>query len=99
MCCNSFITFQSSLGNLLRLRVRLADRLFAIHKLHANYGRVFSEWSALEKTMGDGLQVTIVFKDCSVKILLKHYFPHNRKLGITWIVTLLQLMHTWKRKI
>ena len=48
---------QSSLGDLLRLRVRLSDRLFAIHKLHANYGRVFSEWSALEKTMGDGLQV------------------------------------------
>lgn len=35
----------------------MADRLFAIHKLHANYGRVFSEWSALEKNMGDTLQV------------------------------------------
>ena len=56
------------MGNLLRLRVRLADRLFAIHKLHANYGRVFSEWSALEKTMGDGLQV----------ITFLHSIPHCR---------------------
>jgi len=47
---------ESGLGNLLRIRVRLADRVYAIHKLHANYGRVFSEWSALEKTMGDSLQ-------------------------------------------
>lgn len=51
------LLIKSSLGELLRLRVRLADRLFAIHKLHANYGRVFSEWSALERTMGDSLQV------------------------------------------
>ena len=50
---------QTGLGNLLRTRVRLADRLYAIHKLHSNYGRVFSEWSALEKAMGDGLQVPI----------------------------------------
>jgi len=47
---------ESGLANLLRIRVRLADRIYAIHKLHANYGRVFSEWSALEKTMGDSLQ-------------------------------------------
>ena len=35
----------------------MVERLYAIHKLHANYGRVFSEWSAKEKEMGDGLQV------------------------------------------
>ncbi|EFX86509.1 hypothetical protein DAPPUDRAFT_307827 [Daphnia pulex] len=63
---------QSSLGNLLRLRVRLADRLFAIHKLHANYGRVFSEWSALEKTMGDGLQKAGHYMDCYAAAIDAH---------------------------
>nr|CAD7266002.1 unnamed protein product [Timema shepardi]CAD7577502.1 unnamed protein product [Timema californicum] len=47
---------QSNVGNFLRVRARMAERLYAIHKLHANYGRVFSEWSAKEKEMGDGLQ-------------------------------------------
>ncbi|PNF41162.1 Sorting nexin-4 [Cryptotermes secundus] len=47
---------QNNLGNLLRVRARLVERLYGIHKLHANYGRVFSEWSAKEKEMGDGLQ-------------------------------------------
>lgn len=42
------------LNGLLRARVKLAERVFVIHKLHANYGRVFSEWSVFEKTMGDG---------------------------------------------
>lgn len=55
---------ETGLGNLLRVRVRLADRIFAIHKLHGNYGRVFSEWSALEKTMGDGLQRAGHYMDC-----------------------------------
>nr|CAD7458925.1 unnamed protein product [Timema tahoe] len=47
---------QNNVGNLLRVRARMAEKLYAIHKLHANYGRVFSEWSAKEKEMGDGLQ-------------------------------------------
>ncbi|KAJ9589932.1 hypothetical protein L9F63_016955 [Diploptera punctata] len=34
----------------------MVERLYTLHKLHANYGRVFSEWSAKEKEMGDGLQ-------------------------------------------
>lgn len=42
------------LQNLLKTRTRLAERYYTIYKLHANYGRVFSEWSAAEKTMGDG---------------------------------------------
>uniref|UniRef100_A0AAQ6A461 PX domain-containing protein n=1 Tax=Amphiprion ocellaris TaxID=80972 RepID=A0AAQ6A461_AMPOC len=36
--------------------VRVADRLYGVYKVHGNYGRVFSEWSAIEKEMGDGLQ-------------------------------------------
>lgn len=42
------------LSNLLKTRAKLAERIYAIHKLHANYGRVFSEWSVAEKSMGDG---------------------------------------------
>ena len=49
--------FQNNLCNLLRVRARLAEKQYSLYKLHANYGRVFSEWSAIEKEMGDGLQV------------------------------------------
>ncbi|KAM8910262.1 sorting nexin-4-like [Spinachia spinachia] len=47
---------QSHTSQLLRARVRVADRLYGVYKVHGNYGRVFSEWSAVEKEMGDGLQ-------------------------------------------
>ncbi|KAM3861854.1 sorting nexin-4-like [Diretmus argenteus] len=43
-------------SQLLRVRARVADRLYGVYKVHGNYGRVFSEWSAIEKEMGDGLQ-------------------------------------------
>nr|XP_006815859.1 PREDICTED: sorting nexin-4-like [Saccoglossus kowalevskii] len=46
----------NNISNLLRIRAKLAERLFGIHKIHGNYGRVFSEWSGIEKKMGDGLQ-------------------------------------------
>lgn len=54
---NTVLFLQNNLHNLLRVRARLASRLYSIHKLHQGYGRVFSEWSAVEKDMGDGLQV------------------------------------------
>uniref|UniRef100_A0A8C4QGN5 Sorting nexin 4 n=1 Tax=Eptatretus burgeri TaxID=7764 RepID=A0A8C4QGN5_EPTBU len=44
------------ISQLLKVQMRVADRLYGIYKIHANYGRVFSEWSAIEKDMGDGLQ-------------------------------------------
>ncbi|XP_075867327.1 sorting nexin-4-like isoform X1 [Nelusetta ayraudi] len=47
---------QSHTSQLLRARARVADRLYAVYKVHGNYGRVFSEWSAIEREMGDGLQ-------------------------------------------
>ncbi|XP_053732791.1 sorting nexin-4-like isoform X2 [Synchiropus splendidus] len=46
----------SVISQLLRVRARVADRLYGVYKVHGNYGRVFSEWSAIEKEMGDGLQ-------------------------------------------
>ncbi|XP_068102348.1 LOW QUALITY PROTEIN: sorting nexin-4 [Hyperolius riggenbachi] len=47
---------QSVISHLLRVLARVADRLYGVYKVHGNYGRVFSEWSAIEKEMGDGLQ-------------------------------------------
>uniref|UniRef100_A0A673BCE7 Sorting nexin-4-like n=1 Tax=Sphaeramia orbicularis TaxID=375764 RepID=A0A673BCE7_9TELE len=44
------------ISQLLRVRAKVADRLYGVYKVHGNYGRVFSEWSAIEKEMGDGLQ-------------------------------------------
>ncbi|XP_072300328.1 sorting nexin-4 isoform X2 [Eucyclogobius newberryi] len=44
------------ISQLLRVRARVADRLYGVYKVHGNYGRIFSEWSAIEKEMGDGLQ-------------------------------------------
>ncbi|XP_050312323.1 sorting nexin-4-like [Anthonomus grandis grandis] len=49
--------FQNSVTQLLKNRSRVAERTYAVHKLHANYGRVFSEWSASERdATGDSLQ-------------------------------------------
>lgn len=53
---------QNNLCNLLRVRARLVEKQHSLYKLHANYGRVFSEWSAIEKGMGDELQVFLVIK-------------------------------------
>ncbi|XP_066907791.1 sorting nexin-4 [Halyomorpha halys] len=47
---------QGSLSNLLRIRSRAALRIYNVHKLSSGYGKVFSEWSAIEKEMGDSLQ-------------------------------------------
>ncbi|CAG9764351.1 unnamed protein product [Ceutorhynchus assimilis] len=52
------INFQSILNSLLKARCRVAEKEFTVHKLHANYGRVFSEWSVIENEMGDALQKT-----------------------------------------
>lgn len=52
-----YLIFQNNLCNLLRVRARLVEKQHGLYKLHANYGRVFSEWSAIEREMGDGLQV------------------------------------------
>ncbi|CAH1961925.1 unnamed protein product [Acanthoscelides obtectus] len=52
------ITLHNNLNNLLKARSRVAEKQYTVHKLHANYGRVFSEWSVIEKEMGDALQKT-----------------------------------------
>ncbi|TGZ52071.1 Uncharacterized protein DBV15_05064 [Temnothorax longispinosus] len=50
------LSVANNLCNLLRVRARLVEKQHSLYKLHANYGRVFSEWSAIEKGMGDELQ-------------------------------------------
>jgi sorting nexin-4 len=52
--------FQNNLNNLLKARSRVAEKQYNVHKLHANYGRVFSEWSVVERDMGDALQKLVI---------------------------------------
>ncbi len=42
---------------------RMNDRVYGVHKIHSNYGRVFSEWSGIEKEMADGLQTAGHYMD------------------------------------
>lgn len=51
--CNEL---ESNIANLLKIRARMADKLYGIHKIHANYGRVYNEWSGIEKDMAEPLQ-------------------------------------------
>ncbi|CAH3030475.1 unnamed protein product [Porites evermanni] len=46
----------TNVAAMIKVRQHIADIVYSIHKQHANYGKVFSEWSSLEKEMGDGLQ-------------------------------------------
>ncbi|XP_026492837.1 sorting nexin-4-like [Vanessa tameamea] len=47
---------ETNLGNFLYTRSKIIEKNYALCKLHANYGKLFSEWSVIEKDMGDGLQ-------------------------------------------
>jgi sorting nexin-4 len=47
---------QTHINNIIKIRTRICDKLYGMYKIHANYGRVFSEWSAIETDMADGLQ-------------------------------------------
>lgn len=54
---------RNNISAILKIRAKLAGTLYGIHKIHGNYGRVFSEWSGIEKEMGDGLQSAGHFMD------------------------------------
>lgn len=60
------------MSNLLRVRARLAERQYTLYKLHANYGRVFSEWSAIEKELGDSLQKSGHYMDSLAAVIDGH---------------------------
>ena len=42
---------------------KICDRQYGIHKVHANYARVFGEWSTIEKDMSEALQSTGHYMD------------------------------------
>lgn len=46
-----------NIDNILKTRLGIVDELYVIDSLHTHIGKLFSEWSVIEKTMGDGLQV------------------------------------------
>ncbi|XP_064614027.1 sorting nexin-4-like [Liolophura sinensis] len=54
---------QSNILSLLKIRARLADRLYAIHKVHGNYARVLNEWSSIDKDIADPLQGAAHYMD------------------------------------
>lgn len=47
---------ENSLNSFLSTRSKIIEKQYTLCKLHANYGKLFSEWSVIEKEMGDGLQ-------------------------------------------
>lgn len=48
---------EAHIGNVLKVRAKTTEHLYGVHKIHANYGREFSEWSSIErKDMAEGLQ-------------------------------------------
>ncbi|KAK7093117.1 sorting nexin-4-like isoform X2 [Littorina saxatilis] len=47
---------QNNIANILKIRTHLCDKLYGIHKVHANYARVFHEWSLIEKDISQPLQ-------------------------------------------
>lgn len=47
-----------NINKLLKTRTRAVEHQYNIYRLHGSYGRIFSEWSAIEGEMGDGLQKT-----------------------------------------
>jgi len=49
---------QTHITNILKIRAKLADRVYGIHKIHANYGRVFKEWGSIEKYIAEGLNTS-----------------------------------------
>ncbi|XP_014667513.1 PREDICTED: sorting nexin-4-like [Priapulus caudatus] len=61
---------EANITNLLKIRAKLVDTLYGVHKVHANYGRVFSEWSAIENEMGDGLQSAGHYMDVNMEDMI-----------------------------
>jgi len=48
---------ETHISNVLKVRARTAEHLYGLHKIHANYGREFSDWSAIERPdVAEGLQ-------------------------------------------
>ncbi|XP_013791153.1 sorting nexin-4-like [Limulus polyphemus] len=53
----------SVISSLLHVRTKIAGREFGIHKLHANYGRVFREMSSFQNTASEEFQTVARYMD------------------------------------
>jgi len=52
---------QAATGNLLKMRAKVAERIYGIYKVHGNYSRVLKEWALIEKnTMKTSLQAASI---------------------------------------
>lgn len=47
---------EGSLDSMLKIRAKTTEKLYMVDNLHVHLGRLFSEWSVIEKGMGDGFQ-------------------------------------------
>ncbi|CAG5129194.1 unnamed protein product, partial [Candidula unifasciata] len=47
---------QSSIENILKIRARMCEKLYGVHKVHGNYARVFNQWGETEKDSAEHLQ-------------------------------------------
>ena len=54
------------------------EKQHSLYKLHANYGRVFSEWSAIEKGIGDELQVFLIESNTVIILISKKYQYYSK---------------------
>lgn len=54
---------QTDIAGVLKARAKLADRVYALYKVHSNYARIFKEWSAIEDA-----SMAEVLRKCSVEM-------------------------------
>lgn len=60
---------QSATSNLLKMRAKVAERIYGIYKLHGNYSRVMREWALVESSasMKESLQAASIQMDAYAK--------------------------------
>lgn len=52
-----YVLLQTNLDSVLKSRSKVIEQTYTVDMLHSHIGRLFSEWSVIEKYLGDGLQV------------------------------------------
>lgn len=64
---------EAHIGNVLKVRAKTTEHLYGVHKIHANYGREFSEWSSIErKDMAEGLQKMGHYLDAFAQVCMNY---------------------------
>ncbi|KFO38309.1 Sorting nexin-4 [Fukomys damarensis] len=73
---------QSVISHLLRVRARVADRLYGVYKVHGNYGRVFSFWLfPMRGNCCESIQDIEASLTVELKILTEEDFWHPSEIG------------------